>query len=293
MNRIIRGVFNERNKQEEGKTAEFFNEDSLSKILRLMNQYSFNENVILKGSVNTVENFLNRLSYLLPDDALTKVYDLNGLKNYLLKSNLNEFLSIIELFILTIKDECDYYFYNHYDSLNVFITEFNNLLSIRTLPFRIEVVKDKIFIGRINSLQEEENKNKVRILLKESEFNEADEHFTNSLINFAKRNYPESIEEAYLSLEKYLKIKIGNHKLDAPDAYAEFKKKFNVERGIFKVHQQKVKERIDFIYTIRSEIKSHSDKKTFDRTDFLKETAKFQLNEVMNLIILLDSFKIK
>lgn len=293
MKRIIRGLFNERTKQEEGKTAEFFNVDSLSKILRLMKQYSFDENVVLRGRVNTVENFLNRLSYLLPDDDLTKVYDINGLKTYLLKSNLNEFLSTIELFILTVKDECNYYFYDHYDILNVFITEFNNLLAIRTIPFRIEITDNKIFIERINSIQEEENKNKVRTLLNGSEFNEADEHFTNSLVNFAKRNYSESIEEAYLSLEKYLKIRIENHKLDAPDAYAEFKKKFDVERGIFKVHHQKIKERIDFIYTIRSEIKSHSDKKTFDRTDFLEETARFQINEVMNLIILLNSFKKK
>ena len=294
MKRIIRGLFHERIKQEEGKTADFFNEDSISKILRLMNQYSFKENVVLKGNVDTVENFLNRLSYQLPDDSLNAVYNLNQLKSYLINSILNEFLSTIELFLLTIKDECDYYYYNHYDALNSFISEFNNLLAIRTIPFRIEVSnKSKIFIDRINSPQEEENKNKMKVLLNENEFKEADEHFTNSLINFAKRNYPESIEEAYLTLEKYLKIKSNNHGLDANKSYVELKKLFNLKRGIFKLHEQKIKERIEFIYTIRSELKSHSDKNLYDRKDFLEETTRFQINEVMNIVILLNSFKRK
>jgi len=110
MERIIRGLFHERTKQEEGKTIEFFNDDSISKILRLMSQYSFKENVVLKGNVDTVENFLNRLSYQLPEGTIQNIYNLTGLKNYLLKSNLNEFLSTIELFLLTIKDECDYFY---------------------------------------------------------------------------------------------------------------------------------------------------------------------------------------
>ena len=207
-------------------------------------------------------------------------------------SSLNDFLSTIELFTKTLYEECADLSLHNYPHIFNFIQEFNDLLAIKTIPFRIEhnEKSGKIFIDRINSPLEEKNKREVYSVLQDDNLKEADVHFTDSLIHFAKKKYPESMEEAYLALEKYLKIKVENHKLDAPKAFSEFKKNFNIERGIFKAHNQKISDRIDFVYTIRSEIKSHSDKKTFDRKDFQEETARFQLNEVMNLIILLDSF---
>ncbi len=289
---VIRGLFHERKKFEEGKTTLFFNLDILSKIIRLMTTYSIDEKIIFE-EIKSIPIFLERLSYYLPEGKIKNLYDLNQLNIYFFGSNLNDFLSSIELFIQTLKDICDNHFSGNYSRLYPFITEFNNLLALKIVPFRIEITENKIFIDRINSPKEEENKKRIYELIDGKEFVEANEHFTNSLIEFAKRNYPGSIEEAYLALEKYLKIKINNHRLDVLKSYVEFKKLFDVERGIFKIHNEKIKGKIDFIYTIRSEIKSHSSKKTFDRKDLLEETARFQLNEVMNLIILLNSFQKK
>lgn len=294
MKRVVRGLFEERPSKEEGKTNDFFDEDALHKIIKLMNQYSIDEHVVWAGrTVKTRPNFLDRLSYQLPHGSIKNDYELFQLVEFFKKSNLNIFLSSIELFAQTLYEECAGLSTHSFPHFGLFVDEFNNLLALKTIPFRIEISNDKIFIDRINSPFEEKNKREVVSILKSEEFGESEAHFTNSLINFAKRKYPECVEEAYLTLEKFLKIKVNNHKLDAPDTYSEFKKKYQTERGIFKIHHQKIKERIDFIYTIRSEIKSHSDKKTFDRGDFLEETSRFQLNEVMNVILLLNSFNLK
>lgn len=293
MKKVIRGLFGERQNIQEGKTTKFFSSDNLSKIIRLMLTYSIDEDVPFQVPIRSTPLFLERLSYHLSEGKIKNFYDLSQLHIYFFGSNLNDFLSTIELFIQTLKEICDNNFNHNYSYLNNFILEFNNLLALKTIPFRIEIIKDKIFIDRINSPKEEENKRKVYGIISSPDFLEVNKHFTNSLINFAKRKYPESIEESYLSLEKYLKIKTNNHKLAVLKSYAEFRKLFNIERGLFKIHKEKIKDRISFVYTIRSEIKSHSDKKVFDREDFLEETARFQLNEIMNLIILLNSFKKK
>jgi len=290
---IIRGLFHERENIQKGKTGDFFDNDLSSKIIRLMISYSIDQEIGFRAHIQSTPIFLERLSYQLPEGEIKNFYDLTQLHNYLINSNLNDFLSIMELFIQTIHEICGNHLRGNYDILNGFISEFNNLLALKIVPFRIEVRKDRIFVNRINSPREEENKKKVYEIINSQQFSETNIHFTNSLVHFAKLTYPESIEESYLALEKYLKIKIKNHKLDALRSYADFKKSFDVERGIFKTNHDKIKEKISFVYKIRSEIKSHSNKNLFDRKDFLQETARFQLNEVMNLIILLDSFKEK
>lgn len=295
MKRVIRGLFEERDKKEEGETISFFDEDSLHKIIRLMNQYSIDENVVWANkTVKTIPNFLDRLSYQVSHDAIKNYYELSQLIKIFMKSSLNDFLSSVELFVQTLYEECVDLGIRNYTNPYLFVQEFNDLLALKTIPFRIGMTENgKIFIDRINSKVEEENKQIVYKILEGEEFAEANEHFTNGLIHFAKRNYPNSIGEAYLTLEKYLKIKVNNHNLDVNKAFIEFKKMFNLERGIFKTHEQKIKDKIGFVYTIRSELKSHSDKKTFDRKDFLEETSRFQLNEVMSLVILLNNFEEK
>jgi len=293
MRSVIRGLFGERQNIQEGKTSEFFSSDDLSKIIRLMITYSIEEDVPLQGPTRSTPLFLDRLSYHSPEGKIENFYELNQLNTYFSGSKLNDFLSTVELFIQTLKETCDICLYQNYVHLNNFISEFNNLLAIKTIPFRIETIKDKIFVDRINSPKEEENKKKIYEIISSPDFLEVNGHFTNSLINFARKKYPDSIEDAYLSLEKYLKIKVNNHALDVLKSYTEFKKLFDVERGIFKIHNDKIKNKINLVYSIRSEIKSHSDKNIFDREDFLEETARFQLNEVMNLFFLLNSFKRK
>ena len=77
---------------------------------------------------------------------------------------------------------------------------------------------------------------------------------------------------------------------EAAEHYKEFKKKFSFSnKCIFSIRNDIIKNKISVIYSIRSVIKSHSDNETFDRSKFLAETARFQLNEVMNTIILLDN----
>ncbi len=294
MMRILKSLFNDRKIKEKGLTKDFFSEDIISKMLRLMDQYSFNIDEYF-NKVNTVANFLDRLSFQIPEEDLKNSYELMQLKNYLKKSNLSDGLSLIELFATTLFEECFSFTPQNINNINNFMKELNNLFSVYKIPFQLIYKKEssKFFMDRINSPKEEENKKKIYEIIDSLNSSEVNEHFTNSLVNFAKRKYPESIEEAYLSLEKYLKIKINNHRKDVLKSYIEFKKLFNIERGLFKIHNQKIKERIDFVYTVRSDIKSHSDKELFDREDFLEETARFQLNEVMNLIILLNSFKKK
>ncbi len=293
MKRIIRNLFGEREKQEKGLTKEYFSLDMLIKILRLMESYSFD--IPIPVEVRTIPNFLDRLSFQIPEGNIRNGYNLSQLINYLEKSNLNDCLSLIELFVMTLFEECSKLQGQYYYNFKNFIIELNNLFAGKKIPFQLRFNDklSKVYFERIDSPLEEVNKNKVYELINKSEFSEVNEYFTGCLINLTKKGYLDCIEQAYLTLEKYLKIKVNNHKIDAPKAFAEFKKKFNVKRGIFEIHRDKIKNKINLIYSIRRKIKSHSSEELFDRKDFLEETARFQLNEVMNLIILLNSFKEK
>ena len=84
-------------------------------------------------------------------------------------------------------------------------------------------------------------------------------------------------------MEKYLKFKTGNHKIDAIKNFPEFQKKYPFkERGIFSLRPNIIKDKISLIYSIRSELKSHSDKETFDTNQFLEETARFLKQKSIN-----------
>src|SRR6056297_2205225 len=128
--KIIRGLFHEREKIAEGKTEEFFNKDVLAKILRLMEAYSINTKIMFSDThVQSIPVFLDRLSYYLPEGELKSSYDLNQIYNFFINSNLNEFSSIIELFTITL-NELENNYLGRSNITYGFIDEFNNLLAL-------------------------------------------------------------------------------------------------------------------------------------------------------------------
>jgi len=281
MKLIIRNLFGERTKKyKEIKTGDRFTYDIVVKILMLMNRYN------ASNSFNSVvPSFLERLSYLFPVGIIKNYDDLRQISNYLFRSTMDEFFSAIELYsdILFEIEKLRYRIYCD------FIEDFNNLLAYNKIGFKLvfDEKAQKTFVEPIFTEKEEENKEIVYNLIKNDE--KINKYFTDSLNLFAKREFKDSIENAYLTLEKYLKSKTGNQQLDALKNIEIFQKKYiSKDKGIFSVRPDIIKKLISDIYTIRSEIKSHSDKENFDTNQLLEETARFQLNEVMTCIMLLE-----
>jgi hypothetical protein len=301
MRLIPRGLFKER-KDNTQSEKDFFNHDIRTKILMLFNDFDLNHLdissvAVLGGSYRNdcLELMKSKLKYLI--DAK----HINNFESYFFGCSINEIFSCVELYtecMLGIIEKYERhqrsepFMSRRYDTDNIMVTfvkSFNDLLDYHKIPYQFSYnnVLNKLFIDRKFNEIEEETKEKVfEIIKSEPKINE---HFTQSLSDYAKKNFKDSVENVYLALEKYLKFKTENHKLDAVKNFPEFQKKYSFkEKGIFSVRPNIIKDKISLIYSIRSELKSHSDKETFDTNKFLEETAKFQLNEVMNCIIILE-----
>jgi len=285
MRLIIRNLFGERTgKYKEIKTKDIFSDDIIVKILMLMNKFNTKNKFTF---VSVVYSFLERLSYLIPVGVISNYNDLRQIADYLSNSTMNEFFSVIELYSDTLLETVaqsglyrDYY---------EFILNFNDLLAYNKIGFKLIFDEEarKTFVEPVFSEKEEENKDIVYALIKDDE--KINKYFTDSLNFFAKREFKDSIENAYLTLEKYLKSKTGNQQLDALENFKIFRKKYiSNNKGIFSARPDIIEKLVIYIYTIRSEIKAHSDKENFDTNQFLEETTRFQLNEVMICIILLE-----
>lgn len=301
MGLIPRGLFKER-KDNTNSKEDYFNQDIKTKILMLFNDFDLNRLdtssvVVLGGKYQNdcLELMKSKLKYLIA------IGDVNNFEKFFLDCSINDLFSCVELYTECMQEIINRYEQHQknelfltrkYDTDNImvgFIKSFNDLLDYHKIPYQFKYNEaiNKLFIERKFSKIEEENKEKIYELIKnELKINE---HFTWALGNYAKREFKDSIENAYLTLEKWLKFKTGNHKLDAVKNFSEFQKKYPFkEKGLFSNRPNIIKDKISLIYSIRSELKSHSDKETFDTNKFLEETARFQLNEVMNCIILLE-----
>lgn len=292
MRAIIRKLFGERTEKHKDKAAKrVFSKDMSIKILQLIARYNITNkdqaSVILYNEIETRALFLERLNYHVPVDTIANFYDLNQIINFLDNCTLSKYLDVIELHALTLFEvslrlNMQQYFFEYID-------EFNNLMGLYSIPFKLVFNEqlNKVHIEEINTQIEENNKQDVYSIIKDE--SEVNKYFIDAITDYAKKRFPESIENAYLALEQYLKDKTGNKRLDASDNYVEFNKKYSKNyKGIFKVRPKIIKDKIDCIYGIRSEIKGHSPKGTFNTQEFLEETARFQLNEVMACIILLE-----
>src|SRR3989338_10124094 len=300
MKLIPRGLFKER-KDSTDAEKDLFSQDIRTKILMLFNDFDLNHLdtssvAVLGGSYqNDCLNLMkSKLKYLID------ISYINDFEKFFLRCSINELFSCVELYVNCMQDIIGRYEQHRMESFRIrsydtnnlifsFVKAFNDLLDYHKISYQFTYNEaiNKLFIEKKFNEVEEENKEKIYELIKNEP--KINEHFTQSLGDYAKRKFEDSIENAYLTLEKYLKFKTGNHKLDAEDNYKEFQKKFSFSnKGIFSIRNDILKNKISVIYSIRSEIKSHSDKETFDRSKFLAETARFQLNEVMNMIILLE-----
>ena len=147
------------------------------------------------------------------------------------------------------------------------------------------------YIREVHSEIEEDSINNLLQILSETYYYDVNEHLTNALKSHAKGKFPECIEESYLALEKFLKVKTGNHSKDAVGNYKDLQKE--EFKGIFTLDEMKtkIKYQIDTIYGIRSKIKSHSSTEKFNRKEYLEEISRYQLNEVVNVCIILDKIE--
>ncbi|MBU0532645.1 hypothetical protein KKB44_04075 [Candidatus Micrarchaeota archaeon] len=300
MELVPRGLFNERKgTAQSGK--DYFTRDIRTKILMLFDDFDLNH--LDTSSVVVVGGSYRNSCLRLMKSKLKYLVDLGHIdkfEEFFLSCTLNELLSCVELYTKCMEEIISRYeqhertklYSRGYDTsqlLVTFVKSFNNLLAYHKIPYHFVYndVLDKLFIEKQFNEVEEEVKEKIYEIIKNEP--KINEYFTQSLGDYAKREYKVSIENAYLTLEKYLKVKTKNHNLDAVRNFVEFQKKYSFnEKGIFSVRPDIIKNKISLIYSIRSELKSHSDRETFDTNKFLEETAKFQLNEVMNCILILE-----
>jgi len=298
MTLIPRGLFKERINSTQSE-KDIFNLDIRNKILKLFNDFNLNHlctpSVAVLGGRSKndcLELMKSKLKYLIDEERI------RDFESIFLGCSVNDLLSCVELYTKCMQEIINSYEkhlgrrYGRCDTSNIiytFIESFDNLLDYHKIPYRFTYnsEQDKLFIeNKFNEVEEETKKKVFEIIKSEPKINE---HFTQSLSDYARKNFKESIGSAYLTLEKYLKFKTENHKLDANKNFIIFRGKYSFkEKGIFSVRPDILEKKISIIFSIRSELTSHSAKDTFDTNKFLEETARFQLNEVMNCIILLE-----
>lgn len=301
MELIPRGLFKERKKNTK-IDKDYFPIEIRKKILMLFDDFDMNKLKLGTSSDSAFrEEYSNdclnlmksKLKYLIELEHLIKF------ENYFINCELNELFSCVELYVDCMHEKIQKYEqhvsvrgyssrrYATDNILSEFISAFNNLLDYHMIPYQFTYNKvlDKSYIENKFNEKEEENKQEFFNLMGDEKVNE---YFTNSIINFTQKEYKDSVENSYLALERFLKITTGNMEKSAVDNFKEFQK--NNFKGIFTLREfkGKIKSQIACIYGLRSKLKSHSPNEKFDDNEFLKETAKFQMNEVMNLCILLD-----
>ncbi|MBN1175603.1 hypothetical protein JXA48_03090 [Candidatus Woesearchaeota archaeon] len=298
MKLIPRGLFKERKKNSE-LNKDYFPVEIRKKILMLFNDFDLNQLdtssvAVITGtySNDTLDLMKSKLKYLIDSKHL------NNFENYFIYCELNELFSCIELYVDCMSERIQRYEQHvtgsfssrRYDTSNIlveFIKAFNNLLDYHKIPYQFSYNKilDRLYIENKLNEQEEQTKEQFFDLIKDKKTNE---YFTNSIINFTQKDFKGSIENSYLTLERFLKIKTGNMDKSAVDNYADFQK--NNFKGIFTLPEfkGKIKSQIACVYGLRSKLKSHSPNEKFDDSEFLRETARFQMNEVMTICLLLN-----
>lgn len=293
---IERGLFSERKeKVVNNNIYSYFSDDLIQKILVLMRANNYSDEPfpsVYRPGNRVLDLLCAKIVFLLPFDKFSaggpdQIID--NIYKYILKhKELIFFIDVIELYcrcLFEITKNQQYYYFN-------FLGDLNSLLELNNCKFYVtnEGYSPKMLSK--DSPIEEHNKAQVYVLLRDDKFEKVNEHFNKSLIEYSRKtneSLKESIEQSCLALEKYLKIINNNQNLDAPHTFTELKKKSSTQfRGIFRIYPDLVGKKIDDIYTIRSKIKSHSSEDKFDENEFLDETARFQINEVMNCILLIN-----
>lgn len=308
MNNILQEISNYRNNF--NITKNYIPEHIENKTLQLFVEY--NDSKIL-GNDSVISNFLHSLYYVdSGTNAVSNFKDISQVKRYFRQNPhaVLESKKYFEIVILYLRTHIDFHKENNYFNDCIKIVESLNLIyQFHKIPFKIiltpmkrdgqmftkksrrnSIVDFDIRIEPVFSEIEEENKNKIKQFIENNKYDKVNEHLNKSYTAFVNNDYTSSIRESYLVLEKALKELVGNHQIDVVKLFPEYQKQYlDDNNGIFSISEikGKIKSQINMIYAFRSKLESHSDTETFDRSLNLYEIARFQLNEVINLSILL------
>lgn len=290
---------------------QFIPEHIENKTLQLFAEYDDNK---LLGNQSIVNKFLHSLYYISTETNVIRNFnELRQVKDYL-RENPNYALSskkYFEVVILYLRTHLDFYkdFANFNNSIDL-ANKLNALYQFHNIPFKIQFIPLKhnrqiitkktakrndvydydIHIEPVFTEIEEENKSKFKEIVQDNNLVKVNEHLNQSYDAFVKNDYETSIKQSYLVLEKLLKELVDNHQLDVVKLFPEYQKKYlDSNSSIFGTSEikGKLKTQINMIYAFRSKLEAHSDTETFDKNSNLYEVARFQLNEVINLSILL------
>lgn len=290
-----------------------------NKTLQLFLEYgSYNDYVsTLLDKETMISKFLHSLYYICPEtDTFKDFKNINQIKKYFRRTpnsllNSKKYFEVVILFLRTYVDFNKYS--SPYEDIKKLIKILNGLYKIHNIPFNIsaEIFQQKsngiyskkmINIGKPQDIIyefrvepvfteiEEENKSKLNDIIQDNNLSKVNEHLNQSYDSFVKNDYQTSIKQSYLVLEKLLKELADNHQLDVVKLFPEYQKKYlDNNSSIFGTSEikGKIKSQINMIYSFRSKLEAHSDTETFDKDLNLYDIARFQLNEVMNLSILL------
>lgn len=292
MKAVIRGLFTERKKDaDEEPSAEIFGDDITLKILQLIYKY----NPEIKPSwwdrtpnYGVIKLFLERTSYIVNAGIIQNLYDLKQIDTYMCNCKLGKYFDIVELHANTLLELSRTI--NNLQSLQDYLEDFNNLVELNNIPYKLVFNKElqTVRIEKVDSKLEEENKSLVYQIISNTKYSEANEEFSNALKSYARSDHENSIKHAYKTLEKFLKITIDNHKLTADQAYPKFSKKYGPFPGVFNLRGETLKKKISSIQTIEAKCSGHTSTGEINHKEFLAETARYQINEVVNTILLLD-----
>ena len=280
--KIFRDLIDERKPElKDIPVTKYFTDDNIIKTIKLMGKYNFNTGGGFGGLqyLEVIEVFLEKLEFEIPSNIKLDKYDLSPLFDYIYKENV--------LLGIVVERQLNF------NCFSDFMKDFNNFYDKNSISFKLHFDDKnlKCLVLKKENKIEEINKDEIFELLNENKYESVNTYFTNALKDYTKGDYKDSIENSYLALEKLLKILTNNHSKDANSSFKEFQNA-NADKfkGIFSVRKGELKNKIAFVETIRSEVKSHSPKEQFNTDEFLNETARYQINEIMNLILILFSF---
>ncbi|MFH1751379.1 MAG: hypothetical protein ABH821_00340 [archaeon] len=213
--RILRGLASERNTGiKEIKVESAFDEKTVWNIVRLFQTNTVITGKRIKNKMVTChirypcwDYFIDRVNYAFP--LVLGIKNQDELHYILWHSKLDFLFDVIEIYCFTLIEGTKIFdgslLKQYLEKVNLFVSDFNNLLAKKEIPYELIKVKNSFHVNKkVSDLIEKEVVQKADILLSDKRFSIANKNYFSARKAFTQRRFEDTMELCNATLESTL-----------------------------------------------------------------------------------------